>query len=113
MRARPASSVIRRDADSLWFFAGAVVIDFGYAAGDHDDGAPDAALRAAMRARLIGSSVDCRGRGRMAAAHLDVPDVGGGSVADVHDCEELFLSLVAQAVGRVGETVAMKKGSAV
>jgi len=97
----------------LWFSAGAVVIDFGYAAGDHDDGTPDATLRAAMRARLIRASVACRGRGRMAAGHLDVPDVGGGSVAAVHDCEELFLPPVAQTVGPVGKTVAMKKGSAV
>jgi hypothetical protein len=90
--------------------AGAVVLDFGYAAGDHDDVASDAALRAAMRARLIGASVACRDCGRMAAGHLDVPDLGGGSVAAVHDCEELFLPLVAQTVGPVGKTVVMTKG---
>jgi hypothetical protein len=49
----------------------------------------------------------------MAAGHLDVPDLGGGSVAAVHDCEELFLPLVAQIVGPVGKTVVMTKGSAV
>lgn len=35
----------------------------------------------------------------MAAGHLDVLDADGGSVAAVHDCEVLFLPLVAQTVG--------------
>lgn len=45
----------------------------------------------------------------MSAGHLDVPDVGGGSVAAVDYGEELFLPHV----GPVGKTVAMKKDSAV
>lgn len=44
----------------------------------------------------------------MAAGHLDVPDADGVSVAAVHDCEVLFLPLVAQTVGPVGKAVAMK-----
>lgn len=93
--------------------AGAVVLNFGYTAGDHDEVASDAALRAEMRARLIGAFVANRDRGRMAAGHLDVPDVGGGFVAAVHDSEELFLPFVAQTVGPVGKTVVMTKKSAV